>query len=222
MRSNFTLPITVLALVMLTCAWIAVYPLQGTTEHLGISFFLGSLFGHSLLTSGWIALGPGGWYRVPLALVWCLAFPCDYVINTTLYQFHPASSIAWISASMTILVVQTLAWPMRFCLGLQIGKPVFEQDGHSESIASRQFGIQHLIIVTTVVAMIIGGGRLLLPYLSKWLVTGGPDWLHLTLINAFSLLPVLIVSIALRLADYQLSATRERTELKSDTQRSVN
>jgi hypothetical protein len=35
---------------------------------------------------------------------------------------------------------------------------------------------------------------------------GGPDWIHLTLINAFSLLPVVLVSIALRRAGYQLTS----------------
>ena len=281
MRSKFTLPITVLALVMLTCAWIAVYPFQGAAEHLGIGFLLGSLFGHCMLTSGWIALGPGGWYRVPLALVWLLAFPCAFFINATLYGFHSGSGIIWISASMIILVVQMLAWPMRFCLGLQLGKPVIEHGGNSKSLVSSQFGIQQLMIVTTVVAVIIGGGRLLLPYLSKWFVStyeaaifaflivaaciiciplvfsmlamrkpviptlvllafaaiatytelpllaslgmarAGPDWLHITLINAFSLLPVLVVSVALRLADYHLSATKEHTEHKRVSQRSL-
>ncbi len=281
MRSRFTLPITVLALVLLTGAWIVVYPLQGPDTHVGIGFFLGSLFGQSMLTSGWIALGPGGWYRVPLALVWLLAFPCAFFINTILYGFNSGSGIIWVSASMIILLVQMLAWPMRFWLGLRIGQPAYEHDGNSESLVSRQFGIQQLMIVTTVVAVIIGSGRLLLPYLSRWLVsshesaifafliiaaciiciplvfailgmrkpvlptlvllaftafatyselpllaslgmtTGGPDWLHLTLINAFSLLPVVIVCVSLRLADYHLLATRKRKEPKCDSQISV-
>lgn len=278
MRSKFTLPITVLALVLLTSAWIVVYPIEGPNTHLGIGFFLGSLFGHSMLISGWIALGPGGWYRVPLALVWLLAFPCAFFFNTILYGFNSGSGILWVSASMIILLVQMLAWPMRFWLGLQICKPAYEQGGDSESFVSRQFGIQHLMIVTTVVAVIIGSGRLLLPYLSHWLVStheaaifafliiaaciiciplvfsalamrkpviptlvllaftafatyselpllaslgmasGGPDWLHLTLINAFSLLPVVIVSVALRIGGYQLSAAIKPMEPKNDSQ----
>ena len=57
-----------------------------------------------------------------------------------------------------------------------------------------------------------------LPLLTKLGVGRGPDWLHLTLINAFSLLPVLFVSIALRLAGYQLSAATERQEYKSEAE----
>ncbi len=281
MRSKFTLPITVLALVMFTFAGIAFYPLRGRQEHLGIGLLLGSLYGHSTLVSGWIVFGPGGWPRLPLAVVWLAAFPCVFFINTILYGGNPGVEVVWLSAGVIILLVQGLAWPIRFWLGLRICKPMRDHDNSDESLIARQFGIQHLMIVTTVVAVIIGSGRLLLPYLSRWLVssheeaifafliiaaciiciplvfailgmrkpvlatlvllaftafatyselpllaslgmtTGGPDWLHLTLINAFSLLPVLIVCVALRLADYHLLATRKRKVPKCDSQISV-
>ena len=86
MRSKLILPITVPVLVLLTCTWIALYWLQpGPREHLGIGFFLGSLFGHCTLASGWIVLGPSGWRRLPLALVRLLAFPFAFFINLSLY-----------------------------------------------------------------------------------------------------------------------------------------
>ena len=260
-----------LVLVLLTCTWIAFYPLVGPREHLGISFLLGSLYGHSTLASGWIALGPGGWPRLPLALVWLLPFPVAFFINNILYLSYSNSEIIWISAGLIVLLVQVLVWPMRLWFGLRICKPDCKQDDSSESFVSNQFGIQQLMIVTTVVAVIIGGGRLLLPYLLKWLTRneaaifaflvvaaciiciplvfsilamrkpavptlvllalaafatyselplltsfgiagGGPDWIHLTLINAFSLLPVVLVSSVLRRAGYQLSAARQRTK----------
>jgi hypothetical protein len=228
-----------------------------------------------------MALGPGGWPRLPLSLAWVIAFPCAFLINTILYIGAPDSGAIWVSAGMVFLLVQILAWPMRFWLGLRICKPRYIHDGNSVSIVSRQFGIQHLMIVTTVVAVIIGSGRLTLPFLLKRLASHeagifaflvvaaciicipivfsilamrkpalptlvllalaafatyielpllaklgggvrGPDWLHLTLINAFSLLPVLFVSITLRLAGYQLSAATERQEYRSEAEISVS
>lgn len=271
MRTKNALLITVLTLVLLSCAWIALYRLdRGPLDHLGIGFCLGSLFGHSTLASGWMALGSSGWLRLALALAWLLAFPLAFFINSILYGNRDSGTVILFSTCMIFLLVSLAAWPMRFWFGLRIRKLSCDQSSHRKTLAARQFGIRDLMIVTTSVAVIIGSGRLMLPYLRKWLVfdelaifaflvvaacviciplcfsilsmrkpvlptlftlafaalatyfempllnqvglpRGGPDWLHLTLINAFSLLPVAIVSVALRYAGYQLSTTKQRT-----------
>lgn len=276
MRSQLILPITVTLLVIITCTWIALYDFEtgDPSEHLGVCFLLGSLFGHSTLASGWVVLGPGGRRRIAPAAVWLLACPGAIATNLILYSSFTDSGIIWMSAAMLVLLVQLLAWPMRFWLGLRIGQPICDRERSYELLISRQFGIQHLMIVTTVVAFLIGAGRLMLPYLVKWLAAeekaifaflivaacilciplafsilamrkpvapalvlliliafatysempllaslgmsrGGPDWIHISLINTFSILPVIIVCSALRLAGYQLLSMKH-TDARTD------
>jgi hypothetical protein len=60
MRTKRAFPMSVLALVLLTFAWIALFRLQpGPQDHLAIGFLFDSLYGHSTLASGWIVFGPG-------------------------------------------------------------------------------------------------------------------------------------------------------------------
>lgn len=231
-------------------------------EHLGIGFCLGSLFGHSTLSSAWIALGPGRWPRLPFAIAWQLAFPLAFHFNTMLHR-GPESAVILFCTFMILLLVQVLAWPMRYWLGLRVCRPICDPEGN-ESEFSRQFGIRDLMIVTTAVALVIGIARALMPFILKTasheipifaflivaaciiciplcfsilamrkpvlptlfvlafvtlatafeiplldqmgLATRGPDWLHITLMNAFSLLPVAIVSVGLRYSGFRLSA----------------
>ena len=266
MWSRFLVPVSVQLLLIATCIWIILYNIQpGPRDHLGIGFMLGSLFGHSTLASGWVVFGPGGWLRLPLAFVWLLAIPCACSLHTIIFPNSPDSGIIWLSGFFVMAIVQVLAWPLRYWRRLRICRPVQANDVTEERVPSHQFGIRELMILTTIVAVFIAGGRLILPHLlrrlgsgeaaifaflivasiiicipvtfsilamrrpviptlmllvfvavvtyielpllsSLGLPRGGPDRLHLILINVFSILPVVIVCVILRLAGYQLSA----------------
>lgn len=267
MRSKL-LPIGVVLLLFVTCAWIALYSIHsGPRNHLGIGFLLGALYGHSTLSSGWMVLGPGKWPRFPLALVWLIAIPSAFIFNTLIYANNPGAGFMWLSAGFIFVLVQILAWPLRYWWRLRICRTAQVTQANAETVLSHQFGIRELMISTTVVAIFIAGGRLLLPLLLKRLGSGefaifaflvvasvvisiptifailamrkpvvptlilfvfvtiatyvelpllsslglqrgGPDRLHLILINVFSLLPIVIVCIMLRVAGYQLSTSR--------------
>lgn len=201
--------------------------------------------------------------RWPLSIALCFSVPIAWYIRTAVYSFHGRMGEVWLSACLTVLLVQVIAWPFRIWLGLRIRKSSTPNERVSR--LSSQFGIQHLMLVTTVVAVIVGGGRLAFPYVQSYLTTtreliifaflivvacvlciplafsilalrrtffptlcviafaavatfvevplamkitgatGGPDWLHLSLINLFTLIPVFAASLALRLLNYRLA-----------------
>ena len=172
MRSKL-FPVTILVLLFVTCAWIVLYSVQpGPREHLGIGFLLGSLYGHSTLPSGWVAFGPGGWVRLPLAFVWLLAVPCAFSVNSLIYPNNPGTGFMWVSAVVIMALVQMLSWPLRYWWRLRICRPIQAAESTAEVVLSHQFGIRELMILTTIVAVFIGGGRLILPYLLKRLGSG--------------------------------------------------
>jgi hypothetical protein len=266
MWSKFFAPISVQLLLITTCIWIVLYRLQpGPREHLGIGFLLGSLYGHSTLASGWIVFGPGGWRRLPLAFVWLLAIPCAFALNMLFYSNTPRTGFIWVSGGIVMAFVQMLSWPLRHWWRLRICRPIQATEASAGTARSGQFGIRELMILTTIVAIFIAAGRLILPFVLRRIGSGefaifaflvvaavvicipitfsilamrrpvaptlilllfvavvtyfelpllssfglqrrGPDQLHLILINFFSLLPIVLVCILLRIAGYQLSA----------------
>ncbi|MDX1925936.1 MAG: hypothetical protein SFV81_05435 [Pirellulaceae bacterium] len=269
MRSKF-LPIGVVLLLFFTCACIALYwLLREPRDHIG--FLFGALYGHSTLSSGWMVFGPGKWPRYPLAFVWLIAIPSAFILNSLFSANLPASGFLWLSAGFIFVLVQVLAWPMRYWWRLRICRTAQATQANGETVLSHQFGIRELMILTTVVAIFLAGGPLLLPLLRAFLGSGefavfaflvvasvviciptifsilamrkpivptlilfvfvtiatyielpllsslgfprgGPDRLHLILINVFSLLPIVIVCSMLRVAGYQLSSNRNQPQ----------
>ncbi len=260
MLHKFILSLTVGTVVLLTCLGIAYFRDSGLYKHLAIGLLLGSTYGHHVLLSGWMVFGPGGRLRVPLALVWLAAIPgtcmlCDWSKGARILAFEILTGIC------VVVLVQLVAWPLRFWWGLHIGNPELDRSRSSVFHSHRRFGINQIMLVTTLVAIFIGIGRWIFPHMIREIGTGefsifvvlvfasctlsfplflaivgarkpllptvlllaftvlatyyelhlfsrlgavgGPDRLHLALINSFTLLPICIVGVALRLTGYR-------------------
>jgi len=167
MRSNSLARLAFGILVLLTWVTIAVYPTLSPPQHFGIGLLLGSFYGHCILASTWVVLGPGDWRRWPIAILWCFAIPFAWYINETFYSYPEDASIVWVSGLALVFLVQMAIVPLRLWLGFRIKNAQLEDASGTEIPIAAQFGIQHLMIITTVVAVIVGGGRLLVPYLQR-------------------------------------------------------
>ncbi len=169
MRINRVFLWSFVAFVFLTWAAIALYPNLRPPDHLGVGLLLGSLFGHSLLASAWVVLGPGGWVRWPLAVLWCFTIPVAWLINSSLYSLQSDMGIVWVSGFSVVMFVQVVLWPLRLGLRVRICDSKAALDFEPAVKFGSQFGIQHLMLVTAVVAAIIAVGRLSLPYVQQWI-----------------------------------------------------
>ncbi len=188
--------------IVLTWLVIALYPITAPRDHFGIGLLLGSLFGHFILASAWTVLGPGGWQRLPIAILWCCTSSLAWYLQTNIYQTYDPFFIILASAFAVALVVQAMLWPLRFWIGFRIVKPQDLRGKDSDLPVAKQFGIQHLMIVTTVVAVIVGGGRLLLPFVQySLLVTGEvPVFVFLIVVACVLWVPLVFSVLAMRSA----------------------
>jgi hypothetical protein len=134
-----------------------------------IALSLGTMFGQATLAAAFTALGSGALIRrLPVCLAWlfCLAFAM--AINSLLYsQPNPAIILfatfgQWLLAQAPLWI---LAW--RRGLGIRLG-----EDRVGRSAGQLQFGIRQLMILTAIVAVLLGAGRALAPAI-KSIVDGG-------------------------------------------------
>ncbi len=194
------------ALVVCSCGLIALSPLNSPSsaaEYLSIGFLLGSLLGHSFLASAWIVLGPNSLkLRLPLAFVWGLSLSTAMLVNTFLYRQPSGVGVIYLSqigiASLTILI----AWLIRWRFGLRITNATTETVAQAEAwVATNQYGIQHLMVVTTLVAVAIAIGRVLVGSVLPWL-QGGEALIFGFLVLAACLIcvPTLFALLSVRLS----------------------
>lgn len=134
-----------------------------------IALTLGTMFGQATLAATLMALGPGPLIRrLPLSLAWlfCLAFAMS--INAFLY-LQPNPAIIIIATLGQWLLAQAPLWALawRRALGIRLRDELTER-----SPAQLQFGISQLMILTAIVAVLLGAGRILAPAI-KSIVDGG-------------------------------------------------
>lgn len=126
---------------------------------------LGTLFAHVTLAATWSALGPLPLMaRLPLALTWLAAL----VIAVSLQGPPGALAIAVVISGALVaqwLIVQSPLWLLVARYGLRI-RPVECMD-QAAAPAEQQFGIRQLMILTAIVAVVLGIGRVAL---------GGIQW----------------------------------------------
>lgn len=156
---------------VLVLQWIAIAVIEpngrGSFEYVNIGFFLGSVFGHATLAAAWAALGPGRvWWRVPLSLVWVATLPVAIAINLAM-DGGPDDVVVIIGACLfgQWLIVQLPLWALAVGFGLRLQH--VDDWGKTQDRRSRQFSLRHLMIVTTIVGVILGAGRLLIEWLGE-------------------------------------------------------
>jgi hypothetical protein len=150
-------------------------------EYVTIGLVFGTFFGQALLASAWVALGPLPLvWRLPLSLGWLAALVVALAMNMSIHGpgtdeiivvFGGAALGQW-------LLAQVPLWGLALGYGLRL-RHVSEA---SRAIDRKelQFGIRQLMIVTAVVAVVLGIGRATV----AWLIT----------IEDFRSGPVLIIS----------------------------
>ena len=261
--------VLVLLIPLLGLSWLllaAVNPAgpSGPFERVLVGYLIGTMFGQATLAAAWTALGPAPLlWRLPLSLGWIAALVLALLFNFQVSNHGPDLGVVLIIGSCLTgqwLLVQAPTW------GLAVGYGVRLRHGSDppESIRELQFGIRQLMILTAIVAVVLGVGRvaiaraisqmgegdseraavfaflavagivMTLPLLMAvllprwaWLATivvlaliaigtwyelplvmmthslpGGPDIWHLTFINAFQALWVVVIAGLLRLCGY--------------------
>jgi hypothetical protein len=127
-----------------------------------IGLALGSMFGHAAVAAGWTALGPGPLIvRLPLALLWIFALVLT--IGFPLVMAHGEGGVFLVFIATLggqWFLSQIPLWIVALTCGLRLR---FQHELLAHEPRERQFGIRQLMIFTTIIAVILGLGRALLP-----------------------------------------------------------
>ncbi len=182
---------------------------QGYRFSIGLA--VGSCFAFALLAAAWIVFGPCKWkVRFLLASALLLAMPSAILARDsgkTLLPLLCEIAIFTLVVGVGVLVRLTLRVQLRKSNGLSV---------EIAQSSARQYGIRHLMILMTSVAI----RRWLFPTISVLLLSGvatlgeynlfqslrmsGPKWIDFVWLNTLTFLPVLLASLGLRLCGYRL------------------
>ena len=190
---------------IITLNWIgiaAIHPAGPRTISLG--FFFGSMFAHAAMSAAWMALGPLPIiYRAPLSITWLVMLIVGLSINLAI-NGGPSGALVIVAVCLVgqwSLVVITLLIT-RAIFGFRLQHP--DECRTDASAPQFQFGIRQLLIVTSIVAVVLGIGRVAMPVLSKYLEFPGgreiPIFTFLGIAAALVTLPLIIAALMRRLA----------------------
>jgi len=133
--------------------------MSGRTEPELPMLFAGAVGGQLGVTAIWAVLGPGRWLvRWPIGLLATLGFWCVFLAGFALADMYGPDIDEILAATLMLpfvfLAVQLPLWVVRFVTGwcLVVGQ---RQDAASPA-QRRQFGAQHMLGATTVVAAAMG------------------------------------------------------------------
>jgi hypothetical protein len=172
-----------------------------------VGYMVGTLFAQPSLAAAWVALGPGPLlWRLPLSLGWTGALVIAYVLQASVHGQPSHPSEALIVAAALIgqwLVVQLPLWGLRVVYGVRLR----HASDPPESTRDRQFGIRQVMILTFIVAVVLG--------VCRWVVAETAvhfqdmDWSGLAIITFLALAGIIMnfpLLIAALLPRYWLPA----------------
>jgi hypothetical protein len=125
---------------------------------------LGTMFGQVSLAAAWCALGPFPLIqRLPLSFTWIAAVVVAFGCNIARTPNPQGFSVWLVYAGAMLLQWLFLQLPMWIAVvryGLRVG---LENDGGwSNDYRDKQFGIRQIMILTVLVALVLGASRLML------------------------------------------------------------
>lgn len=128
-------------------------------EHVIIGYLLGTMFGQATMASAWTALGPGPLvWRLPLSLAWTALLVIAFLLNFA-FQGHGGNVEVAIMMGGCLfgqwLLVQLPVWGLAL-YGLRLR----HCSDPPESNRDRQFGIRQLMILTAIIAVVLGIARI--------------------------------------------------------------
>jgi hypothetical protein len=187
-----------IAAAMIGAGWMLVVLLVALGPGLNAFFgglMFGTLFGHVSLAAAWTSLGPLKLIvRLPLAAAWLAALPLALSLGALrgpmelefLVVVGGAIVGQWILVQIPLWL---LVWFYRLRIVAAGELPTF-------SPSDQQFGIRQLMILTAIVAVVLGLARMLLGGISR--ETAGPGWVEgakvfgiIAVANTFITLPML-------------------------------
>lgn len=123
------------------------------TRQIALSFFNGMFLSLPILLSLWMVLGPQIWIiRLPLASGSLLALLGIYLATISIQSSNAPGEVYWIMSAIALAVVVSIQiplWIVRFFKRVHISRR------GSGSSAGSQFSIKHLLIATTVFALVL-------------------------------------------------------------------
>jgi hypothetical protein len=165
----------------------------GITETVRLGYFLGSLFGHPTLAAAWTALGPGklSW-RLPLSIVWVGTLGAAIAVNIAINGGPDGVAIVLGACFLSQwFVLQIPLWTIAVVFRLQL-RHVNDVQSQPKQL---QFGIRQLIIVTAIVGVMLGIGRMLVANLGQSL-----NWNRETPLFIFLAMAAIVMTLPLLLA----------------------
>jgi hypothetical protein len=135
---------------------------SGLLETLSIGFFLGTMLGQATLAAAWAPLGPGLLvWRLPLSLIWVALLALGIAINLGLHRGGPPGDFVILMGLCLLgqwVLLQFPLWGLALGYGIHLRHA---DDALESDRRQRQFGIRQLIIVTAIVGVTLGMGRML-------------------------------------------------------------
>lgn len=174
---------------------------------LGGGLLMGNLFGTITLVGIWVTFGTatlGG--RVGRLVGCCLAIAAAATISAMIggvpvSRLPPISMLFGVVAIVQCLLVTSLLW----ILGNASRARLRHLDDLPRSVRAtdQQFGIREVLVVTAIIAVLLGAIRLILqlaPGAASPLTQGAIIWGYLVLCNVFIVLPVIVSPLLRRFA----------------------
>lgn len=172
-----------------------VFGLQATF----IALFWGTMFGHTTLAAVWSAFGPAPLVvRLPLSFGWLAMLPVAIFIN--LHINGGPTGLAFPIGACLLgqwLFLQFPLWGLAIGLGLRLQ--------HCDNVGQRsgqdqlQFTIRQLLVITTIVGVLFGIGRVALPVVIQN-VGGSTIFVLLTAAEVVLTLPLVLAALLRRFA----------------------
>ena len=128
---------------------------------MSIGFFFGTFFGQATLAAAWTASGPGPLkWRISLSIVWVAMLPVAIVINLGIHG-GPDDAAFVIGACIGACLFGQWLRPVRCgCVdGVRLRLRHVDDGEGIQDHRERQFGIRHLMVLTTIVGVVLGVGR---------------------------------------------------------------
>jgi hypothetical protein len=147
--------------VACACMTLSITGVRGGGNRFLIGLAVGSCFAFTIVAATWTVLGPGSRkVRIPLASLLLLAMPTTLFVREG--RNEPVSLLLCELAIFAIVVGTGVL--LRRLLRVRLRKSTTVQVEIAETSRTSQYGIRHLMFLTTIVAILLAIGRLATPY----------------------------------------------------------
>lgn len=181
---------------------------RGLPDAFGFCLMLGTMYAQVTLLAAWMAFGPLPLlWRLPLSLVAVLCLIVATGINLMLYHRSEFEMLIVLAGCLLgqWFIAQLPLWGLGLAYGLRLQH--LDEINRAIDPRDRQFGIRELLIFTTIIAVILGIGRVVVARLPRSFV--GNDeigiFIFLAVAAVFFALTLLVAGLLPRYAGLALA-----------------